>query len=305
MKILPFDFEEVCRCFPGYSAEEQALVYGAVGGTPQYLLQIDDRLSVAENIKNTFLDPTSALFEEPENLLKQEVREPALYNAIISAIANGASRLSEISSKVGENTNVCAAYLKNLLGLGLVQKEIPYGDQASRKAVYAISDNLFRFWYRFVPQNSSIISRGAKELAFQRIEPYLSEYMGNVFEQICMQYLWKLLLAGRSPVFFSELGRWWGTDPREKKQTEIDIMGVQDKTTALFGECRWTNEKVDQGVLKTLVSRSQLFSYTEVHLFLFAKTGFTQGCREMAETLDHVSLISFTEMMELFREPQV
>ena len=305
MKILPFDFEEVCRCFPGYSAEEQALVYGAVGGTPQYLLQIDDRLSVAENIKNTFLDPTSALFEEPENLLKQEVREPALYNAIISAIANGASRLSEISSKVGENTNVCAAYLKNLLGLGLVQKEIPYGDQASRKAVYAISDNLFRFWYRFVPQNSSIISRGAKELAFQRIEPYLSEYMGNVFEQICMQYLWKLLLAGRSPVFFSELGRWWGTDPREKKQTEIDIMGVQDKTTALFGECKWTNEKVDQGVLKTLVSRSQLFSYTEVHLFLFAKTGFTQGCREMAETLDHVSLISFTEMMELFREPQV
>ncbi|WP_302952403.1 ATP-binding protein [Holdemania filiformis] len=305
MKILPFDFEEVCRCFPGYSAEEQALVYGAVGGTPQYLLQIDDRLSVAENIKNTFLDPTSALFEEPENLLKQEVREPALYNAIISAIANGASRLSEISSKVSENTNVCAAYLKNLLGLGLVQKEIPYGDQASRKAVYAISDNLFRFWYRFVPQNSSIISRGAKELAFQRIEPYLSEYMGNVFEQICMQYLWKLLLAGRSPVFFSELGRWWGTDPREKKQTEIDIMGVQDKTTALFGECKWTNEKVDQGVLKTLVSRSQLFSYTEVHLFLFAKTGFTQGCREMAETLDHVSLISFTEMMELFREPQV
>ena len=65
------------------------------------------------------------------------------------------------------------------------------------------------------------------------------------------------------------------------------------------------NVKVDQGVLKTLVSRSQLFSYTEVHLFLFAKTGFTQGCREMAETLDHVSLISFTEMMELFREPQV
>ena len=129
--------------------------------------------------------------------------------------------------------------------------------------------------------------------------------MGNVFEQICIQYLWKLLLAGRSPVFFSELGRWWGTDPREKKQTEIDIMGVQDKTTALFGECKWTNEKVDQSVLKTLVSRSQLFSYTEVHLFLFAKTGFTQGCREMAETLDHVSLISFTEMMELFREPQV
>ena len=166
MKILPFDFDEVCRYFPRYSAEEQAL-------------QIDDQLSVAENIQNTFLDPMSVLFEEPENLLKQEVREPALYNSILS-IANVASCLSEISSRMGEKTNVCSVYLKNLLGLGLIQKETPYGDPASRKAIYAINDNLFRFWYRFVPQNSSIISRGATKLALERIEPYLSEYISNV-----------------------------------------------------------------------------------------------------------------------------
>ncbi len=49
------------------------------------------------------------------NLLKQEVREPAIYMAIITAIAAGASRMSEISSKVGEHTNVCASYIKNLL----------------------------------------------------------------------------------------------------------------------------------------------------------------------------------------------
>ena len=50
-------------------------------------------------------------------------------------------------------------------------------------------------------------------------------------------------MNGNSPVEFSELGRWWGNDPIEKKQTEIDIMGEQDKQTALFGECKWTNEK--------------------------------------------------------------
>ena len=129
MKIQPFDFADTCRYFENFSGEDKALIYGIVGGTPQYLLQMDDRLSVEDNIKNTFLNPTSSLFEEPENLLKQEVREPALYNAIITAIAAGASRMAEISVKVGEDTSVCAAYLKNLLSLGLVRKEKPYGEK--------------------------------------------------------------------------------------------------------------------------------------------------------------------------------
>ena len=104
MKILPFDFAETCHYFKNFTDEEKAYVYGIVGGTPQYLLQMSDKLSIENNIKNTFLNPNSALFEEPENLLKQEVREPALYNAIITAIATGASRMSEISGKVGEDT---------------------------------------------------------------------------------------------------------------------------------------------------------------------------------------------------------
>ena len=64
---------------------------------------MDDRLSIAENIMRTFLNPVSFLFEEPENLLKQEVREPALYNAIITAIAAGASRMSEIAGRSALN----------------------------------------------------------------------------------------------------------------------------------------------------------------------------------------------------------
>ena len=98
-KILPFNFFETCHYFRNFSPSDCALIYGISGGTPQYLLQMDDSMSVDENIKNTFLNSSSALFEEPENLLKQEVREPSLYNAIISAIATGASKLSEISTK--------------------------------------------------------------------------------------------------------------------------------------------------------------------------------------------------------------
>lgn len=297
MKMQPFDFADACRYFKSFSDEDKALIYGIVGGTPQYLLQMDDKLSIEENIKNTFLNPTSSLFEEPENLLKQEVREPALYNAIITAIATGSARMAEISTKVGAETSVCAAYLKNLLALGLVQKETPYGEKASRKSIYAIDDNMFRFWYRFVPENYSIISRGASDIAYKRMEPHLSDYMGKVFEEICKQYLWKLLLKGQSPVEFGELGRWWGTDPFTHSQTEIDIMGEQDKNTALFGECKWTNERVDTGVLETLAKRGQLFHYGKIYLVLFAKRGFTKGCVDMANRMGNVMLVSYDDLV--------
>ena len=303
MKIHPFDFEETCRYFHDFSDEDKALLYGIVGGTPQYMLQIDHNLSIEDNIKNTYLNPMSAFYEEPVNLLKQEVREPAIYNAIITAIATGASRMSEISGKVGENTNVCSSYIKNLITLGIINKETPYGEKESRKSIYVIEDNMFRFWYRFVPDNNSIIARGASELAYKRVEPYLSDYMGRVFEEICKQYLWEMLLTEQSPVLFTSLGRWWGNDPVEKKQAEIDIMGEQDKNTALFGECKWTNDKVDVGVLDTLIKRSELFPYKEKHLYLFAKSGFTKGCIDGATELEHVTLVDYKSLLRtLLRE---
>ena len=117
--------------------------------------------------------------------------------------------------------------------------------------------------------------------------------MGKVFEEICKQYLWKLLLNGKSPVEFKSLGRWWGNDPVNKCQAEIDIMGARDKDTALFAECKWMNEKADLSILNTLIERSNLFSYKKKHIFLFSKSGFTKGCINKAREYGNVSLVSY------------
>ena len=297
IKLFPFSFEETCRYLKNFSAEEKALAYGIMGGTPQYLLQMNDKLSIEKNIRNTYLNPISSIYEEPTNLLKQEVREPAIYSAVITAIATGASRMSEISSKVGEDTNKCSTYIKSLLTLGIVKKETPYGEKASKRTIYSIDDNMFRFWYRFVPENASLIARGAEDLVYKRIEPQLSDYMGKVFEEICKQYLWKLLLGGKSPIEFSSLGRWWGNDPVNKCQAEIDIVGAQDKDNAVFAECKWTNEKVDLSVLEKLVELSNLFTYKNKHFFLFSKSGFTKGCADKAMKLGNVSLVTYGDIV--------
>lgn len=292
-KIRPFSFAECLSVWRGMEPESEALLYGLTGGTPPYVLQMDTGLSVEENVKRTFLDPSSFLYEEPENLLKQEVREPALYNAIISAVAQGATRISEISSRTGESTSVVSSYIRSLMELGVLEKETPYGEKPGRRTIYRIADNMFRFWYRFVPDNASLIERGAQDLAWLRIAPHLAEYMGTIFESICQEYLWTLLLRNQSPVLFNSLGRWWGNDPVRKKQTEIDIMGEESKEKALFGECKWRNEDVGLPVLETLEARSHLFHYPQTELYLFAKTGFTKAVQEKAKTLGHIHPVSY------------
>jgi len=296
-KINPFDFFESRNYFKKLSNIDIATIYGIVGGTPQYLLQMSDDLSVEDNIKKNILNPLSYLFEEPINLLKQEVREPNKYNAIISAIATGSSKLSEISSKVSEETSACSAYLNNLISLGLVKKETPFLEKVSKRTIYSIEDNLFRFWYRFIPANISIIQNEMIELAYENIERQLSSYMGAVFEQICKQYLWKLNKKGKAAFTFTKLGRWWGNDPRNRCETEIDIICVDEDKSAIFCECKWTNEKVDNIVLDTLIDRSKLFHYTTLFYYVFSKSGFTKGIIDNALKMGNVTLIEFEEML--------
>ena len=71
-----------------------------------------------------------------------------------------------------------------------------------------------------------------------------------------------------------------------------------DKDSALFGECKWTNEKVDLGVLETLVERSTLFSYKKTHFYLFAKTGFTKGCIDRANEMGNVTLVTYEDILK-------
>lgn len=299
-KIQPFDFAESRKYLKNFSDIDMAEIYGMVGGTPQYLLQMDDRLSVAENIKSKLLDPSAYLFEEPNNLLKQEVQKAALYNAIITAVATGSTKLSEIASKVGEETSACAICLKKLLALGIIRKETPFGEKTSKRTIYIVNDNLFRFWYRFIPKNISLIQNDMLDIAYNSVSTEMNNFMGAVFEEISKQYLWELNRRGLSAITFTSLGRWWGTDPKQKTQVEIDIIGEADKDTALFAECKWTKEKIDVTILELLVERSKLFQYKNVHYYLFSKSGFTQGCKERALEIGNVILVEYADMISLW-----
>ena len=71
-----------------------------------------------------------------------------------------------------------------------------------------------------------------------------------------------------------------------------------DKDSALFAECKWTNEKVDLGILETLVERSDLFKFKKKHFYLFAKSGFTKGCQDRAAKMGNVTLVEYGDMVK-------
>ncbi|HBQ64849.1 MAG TPA: ATP-binding protein, partial [Clostridiales bacterium] len=296
-KVMPFNFIESMPFFENFSKEEKATLYGFTGGIPEYLNKINPTKTVRENIIDLFLTPSGHLYEEPSNLLKQELREPATYNGMIEAIAEGASRLNEIATKCGMESNKCAKYLKSLISLGIVKKEIPVTETVSKKSIYLLDDMMFRFWYRFVFPNMSGIVSGLGEAIYDfDINDNLSAYMGLIFEEICKQYLLNEAKRNALPFFVGKIGRWWGNNPKEKRQEEIDILTFR-KESALFCECKWTNAPMDIDVLNDLKAQSELFPYMHKWFWLFAKTGFTDRLIHEANNLSNVRLVRFDEMI--------
>ena len=185
-KIGPLDYKETAVFHPELSVEDNSLVYGITGGVPHYINKLDVRDSVDEALLDNFFDRSGYLYEEPGNLLKQELREPAIYNAIIKAIAEGASRMNDIKLKVSEENSVVSKYLKTLIDLGIVKKETPISEKPGKKTIYLLADNFFRFWYRFVPANMSAIDSGRIAKIYPRaVKQHLPDYMGLIFEKMC------------------------------------------------------------------------------------------------------------------------
>ena len=295
-KIEPLDYKETAVFHPDLSAEDQSLVYGITGGVPHYINKLDIRGSVDEALLDNFFDRSSYLYEEPGNLLKQELREPAIYNAIIKAIAEGAFRMNEIKMKVGEENSLISKYLKTLIDLGIVRKETPVTEKPGKKTIYLLADNFFRFWYRFVPVNMSAIDSGRIVKIYPHvIKQYLPDYMGLIFEKMCQDYL--LYYSDNLPIELNEIGQWWGTDPGERKQVQIDIVGTPvEGKEYIIGSCKYRNEKIGVDELERMRHYAVVFGKGDhYHYYIFSKGGFTEGLLQ-AQERGEVRLIALEDL---------
>lgn len=98
LKIEPFNFHEAQEMLPRVDKKSAFALYAISGGVPQYLSYFSKATSIKEAIVDIFLQKDGRLFEKPNNLIKQELRDLANYNSVIAAVAQGHSRLNEIAT---------------------------------------------------------------------------------------------------------------------------------------------------------------------------------------------------------------
>ena len=303
IELKAFDYFESAAFFPNYSHIDKLMAYGILGGVPCYLAAFDKEKSVRQNVASKILKEGSFLKDEPSFLLRQELREPAVYNSILEAIAAGATRVNDISSKIHEDVQKCSKYLSTLQTIRLVKKCLPCGEkESSRRTLYKISDSYFLFWYHFLFERKSYFELVGEENAADEIfrSENINMHLGRVFEEICLEYMVRLAKTGRLPFVPEKYGKWWGNNPSRKMQDDIDLL-LLDRTgeKVIIGECKFRNEQFDKAEFETMLSRRAIFPFAkETAFYAFSKSGFSDWVHENAAAAS-VTLVEISDLFQI------
>lgn len=254
LKIEPLKYLHLFEWFKKYSAENLVKIYASFGGTPAYLQHVEENQSVEDNIVEKILNKRSPLYSEPEMLLMQEIRTPQRYMDILSAIAQGKNKISEIADTTGITRENTTTYLKTLENLDLIERITPITEPKAKRGLYKIKDTFFNFWFKFVRPNIRQLELELEKNVWENIKEEFNSYLGRVFEKICLQTLAEMARKNILPIQPNKIGKWWW------KETEIDLLALQKKERkALTIEVKWTelNPQKTKKLLTELATKTQ------------------------------------------------
>ncbi len=314
-KMTEMEFYDAIKFFPDYSEEDKVLAYSILGGIPHYLCQFRPNSSLAENIKKNILTKGCILYSEVDFLLHQELRETPIYNSIIEAVALGNTKLNDISQKsLINNTSKTSTYLRNLIELGIIEREFSIDSKIKEKAnsnrgTYRLTDNFFKFWYAFGFTNFSQLEDGDVDGVYHFvIEPILHEFASFAFEDICKEFVKELQKSNQLPFRYLKMGRWIGkTTVRDNTtstglrvtETEIDLLCIdKNEKEYLVGECKFKNTPFSYSeYLNTKAKLTSLKDTAKFHYALFSQSGFDNKIMEEAKNEDTLQLYDLKKIV--------
>jgi AAA+ ATPase superfamily predicted ATPase len=238
--LEPMRYDEVAAFYAGksrFGPRDVLTMYGALGGTPRYHAMADTSLDMPGALVDLLFRHRSPLDEEIRFLLAgEQIRDPAPYNAVLTAIASGETSFGKIQARTGLERGSLAGALETLMELSWIRRERPFGESNDRRSIYVAADPFLTFWFRFVrPAAGERAFTAGERIWAERVRPHLADYMGrHVFEGICRQWLER---HGRDRLGFAarRIGRYWSRDG----QIEIDLVAESESAGMLFAECRW------------------------------------------------------------------
>ena len=299
IRLMPLQFTDVYAA-QNLSFEQAVEQYAITGGVPKYMefFQTDEPL--VEQIRRVVLSKNGFLYEEPDFLLNEEVQTPINYFSVLKAISDGNHKLSKIGMTMEQDTSAITPYLKTLIDLGFVIKNVPITEknpERSRKSLYYVSDNFIRFWFRYVYPFKGELELDNQQIVLDEMgKDFKQKFVAFAYESICRNIFAELCRKRQIDFAPSRIGSYWRND--NEGDTEIDVAAVDNQHKRLFlGECKYHAKPVDVAVYSALQEKGQSKELTaafrgyKIVYGLFSKSGFTDRLVEMAAENSDLILI--------------
>jgi len=248
---------------PGWIKEALSLnsieaveAYSVWGGVPRYWELAKIYRNQEEACKEIVLDRDGVLHNEPMRLLLDDMRGASQPHSLLSLIANGSNRLSEIAGRLGKPATSLTRPLANLIELGYIKRDYPFGEspRSSKKTIYRLEDSFLLFWYRIVLPNHSLLEQDLIDAVYTESQNKFKAQTAEIWEEMARKSTAHLTIAD---IRWKPAQRWWGHG-RDGKNMEIDIIAESlDNQFLLFGEVKWekkTNMKAAISKLKKSIT---------------------------------------------------
>ena len=299
IRLRQIDFSHYHEFYNNKPQDDLIPFYAVTGGVPKYIEVFDSYTDIYTAIENNILNRQSFLYEEPFFLLQNEVTEIGSYFSLIKAIAFGNHKLSDIASEMGVKSTSVTKYLKTLIDLDLIEREVPITEanpEKSKSGLYKLTDNYIAFWFKFVYPYRSFLEKGETEFVLNKIKSgFIQNYVSFIYEDIAREKMWQLNLANTWSFNFDKLGRYWGS-----KCGEVDIVAIDSiEKNIILGECKYTRSQKGLDVLNTLLEKGvvlqKLTKSKNIEYIIFSSGGFTKGLLDEASRNPHIKLVSKIE----------
>lgn len=292
IKLKPISFQDYHEFFTEKDRKELIEYYSVTGGVPKYIELFQDEKDIFTAIYKNILARQSFLYEEPIFLLKNEVWEIGNYFSIIKAIAAGNYRLSKIAAALQIKQTNLSKYLNTLIDLDILERQVPITEenpQRSKRGIYKIKDNYIEFWFKFIYPYKHFLEMGNTEMVMNKIKKNIVDnHISFIYEDICIEEMWRLNLEGNWNFHFDRVGRWWDND------TEIDIVAYdRDGLDIIFGECKFTNKPMDINIYYELLEKSRKVKWKNnrrEYFVFFSISGFTKAMEDLAKDNKNIFL---------------
>jgi len=244
IRLRPVTFIEMLKEYNGSDFKYLVTLYSIIGGVPaywQYFYHCQNQEDLMKVLDAMMFDPSGPLFQEPIQLLRQDVKELAYYNSVLKVLAIGVGEAPQIAKMLSLRNHDVMLILRDLIAMGYVEAINSITDKRginSKMVRFQIADPLFDFYYKFVEVYQDALIEGHSEILIDKINDELETYCNSRFKKIAKNIFGAACYHKNVNFEISKIATFFN-----KKKETIDLVAVDEEHKKLYlADCYYGQE---------------------------------------------------------------